>query len=134
MVVGLDQPTTITFTPDGRMLVGELSESIWVVPPGAARPNAQPLLRLDNSGIFGGQGLMDIELDPNFDANGYYYIFHTKGSLNRSRVSRFTASGNTTVAGSEVVLWQDIQPAQEEHQGGSISFGPDGKLDRKSVV
>lgn len=128
VVVGLDQPTVIEFLPDGRMLVGEMQESIYVVLPGAGLPLAQPFLQLNSSGLFGGQGLMDIELDPDFDANGYYYIFYTKGSLNRNRVSRFTASGNQTVAGSEVVLWQDIQAATEEHQGGTVAFGPDGKL------
>ncbi|MBK8001011.1 MAG: PQQ-dependent sugar dehydrogenase [Verrucomicrobia bacterium] len=128
VVVGLDQPTALEFLPDGRLLVAELQEEIFVVQPNAGIPDAQPFLSLDNTGIFGGQGLMDIELDPDFDANGYYYVYYTKGSLNRNRVSRFTASGNTTVAGSEVVLWQDIQPATDEHQGGAVVVGPDGKL------
>jgi len=128
VVVGLDQPTVLEFTPDGRMLVGDLKETIWVVPPGAGQPNPQPMLELDSTGIFATQGLMDIELDPDFEANGYYYVFYTKGSISRNRVSRFTASGNQTVPGSEVVLWQDIQPALEEHQGGTVLVGPDGRL------
>lgn len=128
VVVALDQPTALEFLPDGRLLVAELAEEIFVVQPNAGIPDAQPFLSLDNTGIFGGQGLMDIELDPDFDANGYYYVYYTKGSLNRNRVSRFTASGNSTVAGSEVVLWQDIQPATDEHQGGAVVVGPDGKL------
>jgi glucose/arabinose dehydrogenase len=128
VVVGIDQPTVIEFLPDGRMLIGELQNYIWVVQPGAAFPDSQRFLSLDRTGIFATQGLMDIELDPDFEANGYYYVFYTKGSLNRNRVSRFTASGNQTVANSEVVLWQDIQPAEEEHQGGAVVCGPDGKL------
>jgi glucose/arabinose dehydrogenase/PKD repeat protein len=128
VVTGLDQPTTLEFTPDGRMLVGELQEYIFVVPPGAGQPSAQLFLQLDNTGLFGAQGLMDIELDPDFDANGYFYVFYVKGSLNRNRVSRFTAIGNQASPGSEVVIWQDIQPALEEHHGGAVAFGPDGKL------
>jgi len=128
VVTGLDQPTTIEFTPDGRMLVGELQNYIFIVPAGASQPSAQRFLQLDSSGLFGAQGLMDIELDPDFDANGYFYVFYTKGSLNRNRVSRFTATGNQASPGSEVVIWQDIQPALEEHQGGGVVFGPDGKL------
>ena len=128
VVVGLDQPTALEFLPDGRLLIAEQQEEIFVVQPDAGVPDAQPFLHLDSTGIFGGQGLMDIELDPDFDANGYYYVYYTKGSLNRNRVSRFTASGNTTVAGSEVVLWQDIQPATDEHQGGAVVIGADGKL------
>ena len=128
VVVGVDQPTVIEFMPDGRMLVGELQNYIWVVQPDAGLPDAQLFLQLDSTGISGTQGLMDIELDPDFEANGYYYIFYTKGSLGRNRVSRFTASGNRTVPGSEVVLWQGTQDALEEHQGGSVVVGTDGKL------
>ena len=126
--VGLDQPTAIEFLPDGRLLVTELQEEILVIQPDAGVPDVAPFLRLDSAGIFGGQGLLGIKLDPDFDANGYYYIYYTQGSLNRNRVSRFTASGNATVAGSEVVIWQDIQPAQDEHQGGGVAIGPDGKV------
>jgi glucose/arabinose dehydrogenase/PKD repeat protein len=128
VVVGLDQPTVLKFTPDGRMLVGELQNYIYVVQPDAGLPDEQRFLQLDNTGITGTQGLMDIELDPDFEANGYYYVFYTKGSLGRNRVSRFTAIGNQTDPGSEVVLWQGDQPALEEHQGGSVVFGADGKL------
>ncbi len=128
VVVGLDMPTCIEFLPDGRLLVGEKENHIFVVQPNAGVPNAARFLDLGASGLSGGQGLMDIELDPDFDVNGFYYVFYTKGSLTRNRVSRFTASGNSTVAGSELVLWQDIQSAMDEHQGGTVVFGPDGKL------
>lgn len=128
VVVGLDQPTALEFLPDGRLLIAEQQEEIFVVQPDAGIPDAQPFLQLDSTGIFGGQGLLDIELDPDFDANGYYYVFYTKGSLNRNRVSRFTASGNSTIEDSEIVIWQDLQPALDEHQGGAVLVGPDGKL------
>ena len=126
--VGLDQPAAIEFLPDGRLLVAELQEEILVIQPNAGVPDVAPFLHLDNTGIFGGQGLLGIAVDPDFDANGYYYVYYTQGALNRNRVSRFTASGNGTVAGSEVVVWQDIQPAQDEHQGGGVVIGPDGKV------
>ena len=74
---------------------------------------------------------MDIKLDPNFAQNGYYYVFYTRGfpgSNNHNRVSRFTASGNGTVPGSELVLWEDDIVAESEHHGGTVAFGPDGKL------
>jgi len=126
--VGLNQPAAIEFLPDGRLLVAELQEEILVIQPDAGVPDVTPFLHLDSAGIFGGQGLLGIAADPDFDANGYYYVYYTKGSLNRNRVSRFTASGNGTVAGSEVVVWQDIQPAQDDHQGGGVAIGTDGKV------
>ena len=51
-------------------------------------------------------------------------------SPNRDRLSRFTANATLTgtVAGSELVLYQDPQDANAEHHGGAINFGNDGKL------
>ena len=131
VVPDISSATTIAFLPDGRMLVGELIETIWVVQPGANQIDAVPFLQLDASDLQGEQGLMDILIDPDFAQSGYYYVFYTRGQANgnnHNRVSRFRASGNTTVQGSEVVLWEDDQVAQAEHHGGALAFGPDGKL------
>ena len=69
-------------------------------------------------------------LDPNFSTNRFYYIFYTLGSPNHDRLSRFTANSTLTgtVAGSELVLYEDPQDANAEHHGGALNFGNDGKL------
>jgi glucose/arabinose dehydrogenase len=76
------------------------------------------------------QGVMDLELDPNFSNNRFYYVFYTAGSPNRDRLSRFTSNTTLTgtIAGSEVVLYEDPQTADAEHHGGAVMFGNDGKL------
>ncbi len=131
VVPGITSATTIAFLPDGRMLVGELIEKIWVVHVGSSAPEPTPFLQLNGSALQGEQGLMDITLDPGFATNQWYYVFYTNTSTpqgNTDRVSRFTANGDGTVPGSEVVIWQDAVPAQFEHHGGSVFFGPGGKL------
>jgi glucose/arabinose dehydrogenase/chitodextrinase len=131
VVPGITAATTIAFLPGGRMLVGELTEKIWVVQPGATQPDPTPFLQLNASQLIGEQGLMDILPDPNFAQNGFYYVFYTRGAANQQNhngVSRFTASGNGTVAGSEVRLWEEPEVASAEHHGGSLAFGADGKL------
>ena len=132
LVPNIAAATTMALLPDGRMLVGELTEKIWVVQPGANQPDPTPFLQLPNANqLIGEQGLMDILLDQNFSQNGWYYVFYTRGapgSLNHNGVSRFTASGNTTVPGSEVRLWEEPETAGVEHHGGSLAFGADGKL------
>ena len=123
--------TTIAFLPDGRLLIGELTETIWVLQSGASQVDPIPFLQLDSSNLFDEQGLMDIILDPGFAQNSFYYVFYTKtnpSGFNFNRVSRFTASGNGTVPGSEFVVWQDDQAAAGEHHGGALAFGQDGKL------
>jgi glucose/arabinose dehydrogenase/PKD repeat protein len=130
VVPGITDATTIAFLPGGRMLIGKLSETILVVQPGANQPDPTPFLQLDSSRLTGEQGLLDILPDTNFAENGFYYVFYTHGSTtgNHHRVSRFTASGNGTVAGSEVVLWEDPDGAGACCHGGTVAFGTDGKL------
>lgn len=123
--------TTIAFLPDGRMLVGELTEKIWMVQPGANQPDPSPILQLDNSQLVGEQGLMDIAVDPAFSENHYIYVFYTNGRAsgnNRNRVSRFTMNGNVIVPETELILWRDLVPAREEHHGGALAIGADGCL------
>jgi glucose/arabinose dehydrogenase len=131
LATGFNLPTSIEFLPDGRMLVVELQGTIKVMSPPYTTPSPTPFLQLTNVGSAGvQQGIYDIALDPAFSTNHFYYIFYTLGSPNRDRLSRFTANATITgtIAGSELVLYQDPQDANAEHHGGAINFGNDGKL------
>jgi glucose/arabinose dehydrogenase len=109
------------------MFITERTGAIKIVPPGASQVTATPLLTLTNINIDQGErGLVGMTLDPNFATNGYYYLFFTANSPLRDRVSRFTASGDTTLPGSEVVIWQDNVDAGFWHHAGNVAFGPDG--------
>src|SRR5512139_1403324 len=121
LILGLDQPTGLTFTPDGRMFITERTGAIKIVQRGTAQVDTTPLLKLTNINTDQGErGLVGITLDPNFATNGYFYIFYTANLPLRDRVSRFTASGNTTVPGSEFVVWQDSVDAGFWHHGGDV--------------
>lgn len=129
VIGGLTQPTVIAFTPDGRMLIAERAGIIKLVLAGATSVSATPFLQLTNINTDQGErGLVGLVLDPSFATTGYYYVFYTANSPLRDRISRFTASGNTTVSGSELIMWQDIDMASWWHHGGNLTFGPDGKL------
>ena len=71
-------------------------------------------------------------MDPNFDQNGYVYVsFVTPDRL--QRVSRFTVTNPTATVltinpASEFVLVQGDQTAADDHLGGEMRFGADGKL------
>lgn len=131
LATGFALPTNIEFLPDGRMLVVELQGIIKILPPPYTQPDPIPFLQLTNIGSSGvQQGIYDIVLDPNFNTNHFYYIFYTAGSPNHDRLSRFTANAsiNGTVAGSELVLYEDPELPNAEHHGGAVNFGNDGKL------
>ncbi len=76
------------------------------------------------------QGLLGLALDPNFKANGYFYVYYSHPSEKKSVLSRFTMSSddsNRADPASEKVLLEIDQPYQN-HNGGAIEFGPDGYL------
>jgi glucose/arabinose dehydrogenase len=129
LITNLNEPTSMTFTPDGRMLILERGGTIRVVQSGASVVDPTPFLRITNINTDQGErGLVGIALDPNFAVNSYYYVFYTANSPLRDRVSRFTASDNSTLPGSEVVIWEDNVNAAFYHHGGTVAFGPDGNL------
>ena len=128
---GLNLPTAMKFLPDGRLLVSELQGRIRVLSPPYTSVSSTSFLQITNIGVAGvQQGIYDFVLDPNFNVNHYYYVFYTLGTPNHDRVSRFTANAlaNGTVAGSELVLYEDTLDAHAEHHGGALNFGNDGKL------
>jgi glucose/arabinose dehydrogenase len=118
-------PTDMVMTPDGRILITIKSGRIVVVQNGVLLPTNFLTLAVDN---FNERGLGHIVLDPNFETNNFYYVYYTVPGQNRNRVSRFTANGNSTLAGSEVVLLDLDLLSGTIHNAGAMVFGVDGKL------
>lgn len=125
---GLVNPTAMAVAADGRVFVAEQGGTVRVVQNGVAQPAPFATLAVDSSGFE--TGLVGIAVDPNFAANGFVYVYYTvPGAPAHNRVSRFTASGNTAVPGSEfVVLELDPLVGGKTHNGGALQFGADGKL------
>lgn len=129
IVTGLLEPTSLAFPPDGRMFIALRGGSIRVLQSGGVSVDPTPLVELTNiNTVAGERGLVNLVVDPGFATNGYYYVFYTANTPLRDRVSRFTVSGNTTISGSELVVWEDDVDAEFWHHGGALVFGPDGML------
>ena len=126
---GLVQPTAMTLAPDGRIFVAEKGGTLRVVQNGAVL--ATPFLTVGVNTV-SERGLIGVALDPNFAANGFVYVYYTTSAATPvNRVSRFTASAgnpNVALAGSEVVLLDNIASTNGNHNGGALAFGADGKL------
>ena len=132
VVGGLDLPTALEVLPDGRIIVLEKSGRAQIFDPSDPVPNATQYLSLNNVLSNRERGFTDIAIDPDFENNGYIYIYYQTANPPRSRISRFTHTGNTAAAGSEFVVWQDNENIADRpnccHFGGGLDFGPDGKL------
>jgi glucose/arabinose dehydrogenase len=127
VATGLSAPTAIAFAPDGRLFVAEQGGRLRVIKNGTLL--AQPFLSVSVSSS-GERGLLGVAFDPAFASNGYVYVYYTATTPTlHNRVSRFIASGDVAVAGSEVPILDlnDLSSATN-HNGGAIHFGPDGKL------
>ena len=124
---GLSSPTAMDFAPDGRLFVCLQAGQLRVIKNGTLLATPFLTVTVDSSGE---RGLLGVAFDPNFATNNFIYVYYTvPGSPAHNRVSRFTANGDTAVAGSEFILLNlNNLSAATNHNGGAIHFGPDGKL------
>ena len=124
---GLSNPTAMQFAPDGRLFVAEQGGRLRVIKDGALLPT--PFLTVTVSSV-GERGLLGVAFDPAFAVNGYVYVYYTATTPTiHNRISRFTASGDVAVPGSEVIILElDNLSSATNHNGGALNFGPDGKL------
>src|SRR6185369_9344578 len=123
---GLIDPTAMALAPDGRIFVCEQRGTLRVIKNGVLLPTPFVTLTLDSSGE---RGLLGVAFDPNFVSNQLVYVYYTAPTPSHNRVSRFTASGDAALAGSETILAElpNLSIATI-HNAGAIHFGPDGNL------
>jgi glucose/arabinose dehydrogenase len=116
------------FAPDGRLFVCEQGGRVRVI-TSAGVLLTTPFLTLSVSSL-GERGLLGIAFDPSFASNRYVYVYYTATTPTvHNRISRFTANGNVAVAGSEQIIFElDVLSSATNHNGGALTFGPDGKL------
>jgi glucose/arabinose dehydrogenase len=127
VVGGIAAGTAMAFAPDGRLFVCQQGGVVRVVKNGALLVEPFVTLPVNTAGE---RGLIGIAFDPAFAANGYVYLHYTTAAAPiRNRVSRFTASGDVAVPGSEVVLIE-LNPLSgaTNHNGGALAFLADGTL------
>ena len=132
VVSGLNQPTAIAFIGLGDILVlqkadGRVRRAINGVLQ-AGQVLDVPVDELSERGLLG------IALHPNFPATPFLYLYYTQSSASSdtsgsplaNRVYRYTWNGNSLVTPS-LILDLPVTPGPN-HNGGTMTFGPDGKL------
>lgn len=122
---GLDQPTAVAFAPDGRIFVSEKGGAIRIIEQGVLL--AEPFLTLDVD-VFGERGISSITLDPDFDSNGYIYVYYNVKHEDRNRIERYIANGNRAMPGSAHTLMNLNRLSSTIHNGGTMRFSDDGYL------
>ena len=128
---GLVQPIFIANGGDGsdRLFIVERAGRIRIFKAGSLLP--APFLDIQSIVNDSGseQGLLALAFHPSYETNGRFFTVHTdqNGSL---VLSRFSRSGNPDLANpnSHVPLLTIPHPTHQNHNGGTLAFGPDGYL------
>jgi glucose/arabinose dehydrogenase len=126
LIVGdnLDGPSGMEIAPDGRIFILERAGTVKIVKNDQLLP--QPFVVLPSEAT-GDRGLIGIAFDPDFGVqNHYVYLYYTGLDL-LNHLVRFSADTDIATEGP-LQLFQTESPSQLLHVGGSIRFGPDGKL------
>ena len=76
------------------------------------------------------EGLLGLAFHPDYEGNGYFFVDYTASNPRRTVIARYRVSSSNPDSAdenSELVLLEFSQPFCN-HNGGQISFGPDGYL------
>ena len=137
VATGLADPFQIVWGPDGYLWVTERTAGrITRVRPS----DGFKAVAITIAGVLqgdGGNGLLGMALDPgllNGTGNDFVYVVHTfdadpspEAVARRTKVARLTNDSQAGTLGSGRDILTNL-PAGNDHQGGRVVFGPDGKL------
>ncbi len=118
----LNIPWEIAFLPSGELLVTERGGKLLKI-----GKETRTIAEIKGVSHIGEGGLLGMALDPKFSDNNFIYLYSTtgvKGDL-KNRVERYKLNGEELLD-SKVIL--DGIKGSSNHDGGRISFGPDGLL------
>ncbi len=128
-ISGLDKPWDIAWLPNGTVVVTERAGRLNVYVDGVDAP---PFTVAPSDLIASGEGgMMGLEVDPDFNSNGYVYVCMGSNASGPTdvRLVRFTLRAPD---GDEVLDRDDIVTGMPystgRHSGCRPRFGPDGYL------
>ncbi len=129
---GLSAPIFITHAGDGsgRLFIVERAGLIRIFQGGSLAPT--PFLNMQSlvNASSGEQGLLALAFHPGFEGNGHFYTVHTnaQGALVLSRFTASPPNSGTVSLASRVEILAIPHPNYQNHNGGTLAFGPDGYL------
>ncbi|MEZ4920449.1 MAG: PQQ-dependent sugar dehydrogenase [Saprospiraceae bacterium] len=128
---GFVRPVDIAHHGTSDLYVVEQRGLIWIV-DSMGNKSSEAFLNIDQAVRSSGneQGLLGLAFHPNYENNGYFYVYYTRepdGDTRVARYSRDASDPQLADPNSEVILLTQNQPFTN-HNGGCIKFGPDGYL------
>ncbi|MFD0619793.1 PQQ-dependent sugar dehydrogenase [Paenibacillus sp. GCM10027629] len=124
----LDVPWEMDVAKDARIFIAERSGRVRVMVDDQLLP--EPVINLaEDIHQEAESGLLGLVLDPNFEQNRYFYVYHTydKNGALYNRVLRLKEQNNRATV-DRILLDGLGGGTSGNHNGGRIKIGPDGKL------
>jgi glucose/arabinose dehydrogenase len=127
LVRGLEQPWSLAFLPDGRMLVTEKAGRLRIVKDG--KLDAQSVAGLPEVTVHGQGGLMDVALHPGFSKNRLVYISYAARGADGvgTEVARGRLTGHR-LDDVQVIFRQSPKGNRGQHFGSRLVFDRQGYL------
>jgi aldose sugar dehydrogenase len=126
---GLEHPWGIEILPDGRMLVTERPGRLRIVAPDGTL--SEPITGVPDVDARGQGGLLDVALDPDFQANRLIYMSYAEpgDGGNSTAVARAVLSEDgTSLTDLQVVFSQKPKLPSDKHFGSRLVFDGKGHL------
>jgi glucose/arabinose dehydrogenase len=132
-----DRPVALAYPDDGGNLlfvVEQHAPKIWSFPNQRDTSEKKLFIELPDPIHRGNEeGLLGLAFHPKYKENKYFFVYYSAddGGKRRSVVSRFQASSDDprkADPASEKRIWVSEDDPFENHNGGTIAFGPDGYL------
>ena len=127
VVEGLEQPWSMAFLPDGRMLITEKAGRLRVVQGGKLLP--EPIGGLPQVSVHGQGGLHDVVLHPRFEKNQLVYLAYAARGADGfgTELARGRLAGRR-LEDVQVLFRQSPKGSRGQHFGGRIVFDRAGYL------
>lgn len=126
---GVSNPLLLTApASDPRLFIVEQPGRIRIVESGNLL--STPFLDLVGQISSGGErGLLGLAFHPSYDSNGFFYVYYTapNGDITIERYTR-SANPNAADASSAHLILTVAHSSEDNHNGGMLAFGTDGKL------
>lgn len=127
VVEGIDVPWGMAFLPDGRVLITERSGTLHITENGKMLD--QPVSGVPEVVAQGQGGLLDIELHPDYESNGWIYLsFSYPGSGGSSTAITRAKLDDNTLTDHETIFEAEPRSNRVHHFGGRIVFDDEGYL------
>ncbi len=128
---GFASPVTVTNAGDGsgRLFIVEQLGRIRILVNGTVLPT--PCLDVHELvTCCGEQGLLGLAFHPNYTNNGFFYIYYTDltGDIAIARYKVSLGDPNVADRDSRFAILSQFHRPFTNHNGGQITFGPDGYL------